>query len=112
MKDVQATGEAFNPQKRTSSTSKHDIFKTIFLVSIFVGHFCPLGIPNHIPNAIRIQPTKTSADPYYSKVFFRFGGHMPLFFPFYFFIYDTRWVQKQMRLLQYLSPETFSEETS
>jgi hypothetical protein len=25
MKDVQATGEAFSPQKRTSSTSKHEI---------------------------------------------------------------------------------------
>ncbi len=26
MKDVQATGEAFSPQTRTSSTSKHEIF--------------------------------------------------------------------------------------
>jgi hypothetical protein len=31
---VQATGEAFSPQKRTSSTSKNEMF---------VGHFCPPG---------------------------------------------------------------------
>jgi hypothetical protein len=44
MKDVQATRKDFNP------------------------HFCPPGIPNHIPNAIRIQLTKISADPYYRTV--------------------------------------------
>jgi hypothetical protein len=33
-------GEAISPQKRTSSTSKHEIFE---LISIFLGHFCPLG---------------------------------------------------------------------
>ncbi len=38
--DVQATGEAFSPQKRTSSTSKNEIYK---LFSIFVGHFGPTG---------------------------------------------------------------------
>ncbi len=40
IKDVQATGETFSTQKRTSSTSKHEFFK---LLSNFVGHFCPLG---------------------------------------------------------------------
>jgi hypothetical protein len=35
IEDVQATGEAFRPQYRTSSTSKHKN------VSIFVSHFCP-----------------------------------------------------------------------
>jgi hypothetical protein len=40
IKDVQATGEAFSPQKRTSSTSKHE---NSVLFSIFVGHFCPPG---------------------------------------------------------------------
>jgi hypothetical protein len=39
LKDVQATGEAFSPQKRTSSTSKDEIY---LLFYIFVGHFCPL----------------------------------------------------------------------
>jgi hypothetical protein len=34
----QATEEAYSPQKRTSSTSKHNIFK---FFSIFVGHICP-----------------------------------------------------------------------
>jgi hypothetical protein len=34
IKDVQATGEAFSPQKRTSRTSKHEMF---------VGLFCPPG---------------------------------------------------------------------
>jgi hypothetical protein len=40
IKDTQATEEAFSPQKRTSSTSKHE---NSLLFSIFVGHFCPPG---------------------------------------------------------------------
>jgi hypothetical protein len=32
MKDVQATGEAFSPQKRTSSTSKHEISSLFFYI--------------------------------------------------------------------------------
>jgi hypothetical protein len=36
IKDVQATGEAFSPQKKTSSTSKNEIYQ---LFSIFGGHF-------------------------------------------------------------------------
>jgi hypothetical protein len=39
-KEVQATEEVISPQKRTSSTSKHEI--SLFF-SIFVGHFCPPG---------------------------------------------------------------------
>jgi hypothetical protein len=39
--DVQATGEAFSSQKRTSSTSKHKISS---FCSIFVGHFLPSWI--------------------------------------------------------------------
>jgi hypothetical protein len=56
IKDVQATEEAFTPQKRTSSTSKHEI-------SYFCGPFCPPGsgsrirIPIHWPDWIRIQNT-------------------------------------------------------
>ncbi len=38
LKDVQATEEAFSLQKRTSSTSKNEIY---FFFSIFAGHFCP-----------------------------------------------------------------------
>jgi hypothetical protein len=38
--DVQAKGEAFSPQKRTSRTSNHEISE---LFSTFVGHFCPPG---------------------------------------------------------------------
>jgi hypothetical protein len=35
-KDVQATGEAFSPQKRTSSTSKNDFLKLFYIfVCIF-----------------------------------------------------------------------------
>ncbi len=37
---VQATGEVFSPQKRTSSTSKK---RTLLTFSMFVGHFCPPG---------------------------------------------------------------------
>jgi hypothetical protein len=40
IKDAQATVEAFSPQKRTSSTSKHE---NSVLFSIFVGHFGPPG---------------------------------------------------------------------
>ncbi len=39
LKDVQATGEAFCPQLRTASTSKNEIY----LLSLFVGRFCPPG---------------------------------------------------------------------
>jgi hypothetical protein len=37
---AQATEEAFNPQKRTSSTSKQE---NSLLLSVFLGHFCPPG---------------------------------------------------------------------
>ncbi len=37
-RNVQATEEAFSTQKRTYSTSKHEISK---IFSIFVGHFYP-----------------------------------------------------------------------
>ncbi len=40
-KDVQATGEAFSPQKRTSDTSKHEILLTFFNIS---GSFLPSWI--------------------------------------------------------------------
>jgi hypothetical protein len=39
IKDFQDTEEAFSPQKRTSTTSKHDFL----FFSTFVGHFCPPG---------------------------------------------------------------------
>jgi hypothetical protein len=50
MKDNHATGEAFSPQMRTSSTSKHEIYS---LCSIFVGHFCPLGSGSSLPKSMR-----------------------------------------------------------
>ncbi len=50
MEDVQAIGEAFSPQKRTSSTSKREI-------SFF--YFCG----SFLPSWIRIQPTKIITDP-------------------------------------------------
>ncbi len=37
---LKSTGETFSPQKRTSSTSKHEIYE---IFSIFVGQFCPPG---------------------------------------------------------------------
>jgi hypothetical protein len=40
LKDVQVTKEAFSSRKRTSSTSKYEIFS---FFSTFVGHFCPPG---------------------------------------------------------------------
>jgi hypothetical protein len=49
IKDVQATGEAFSPQKRTSSTSKHKISK--------IYHFCG----SFLPSWIRIRIRNTAA---------------------------------------------------
>jgi hypothetical protein len=47
IKSFQATGKAFSPQKKTSSTSKNVTYK---LFPIFVGHFCHpgSGSRNHI----------------------------------------------------------------
>jgi hypothetical protein len=59
MKDVQATGEAFSPQKRTSSILKHEISS---LFCIFMGHFCPTEPESG--SAFRIQRTKFNADPF------------------------------------------------
>jgi hypothetical protein len=50
MKGVQATGETFSSQKKTSSTSKHEISS---LFTTFMGQFFHSWI------RIRIQPTKT-----------------------------------------------------
>jgi hypothetical protein len=50
IKDFQATEEAFSPQKRASSTSKHEISKKFSCV----GHVCPSGygywIRVHLPD--------------------------------------------------------------
>jgi hypothetical protein len=49
IKDYQATEEAFSPQKRTSSTSKLEIFKFFY----FCGSFLPFWIqlPNPDPDS-------------------------------------------------------------
>jgi hypothetical protein len=47
IKDVQAIGEAFNPQKRTSSTSKHEI-SLLFLFKC--RPFLPSWIHNPHPD--------------------------------------------------------------
>ena len=49
---VQATGEAFSPQKRTSSTSKDE---NSVLFSIFLGHFCPPGSGSGSTICMRIR---------------------------------------------------------
>jgi hypothetical protein len=38
IKDVQATGEAFSPQKRTSSTSKHKIYQLFLFLWVTFAH--------------------------------------------------------------------------
>jgi hypothetical protein len=43
MKDVQAKGEAFTPQKRTFSTSKNEIYS---LFSIFASSLFPPADPD------------------------------------------------------------------
>ena len=50
--DVQATGEAYSPQKRTSSTSKKEIYE---LFSMFMGQFCPSRSRLGLRIRIRIQ---------------------------------------------------------
>jgi hypothetical protein len=53
---VQATGEAFSPQRKTSSTSKEEIYQLIYF---FLGHFCSFDseLPIRIqgPHRIRIR---------------------------------------------------------
>jgi hypothetical protein len=51
MKEFQATGETFNPQKRTSGISKHEIYS---LVSSFL-HFCLLGFGSSRQKSMRIH---------------------------------------------------------
>jgi hypothetical protein len=48
-------GEAFSFQKRTSSTSKNEIYS---LFSLFVGHFCP-RIRIHTGTALVMRNVKT-----------------------------------------------------
>jgi hypothetical protein len=61
IKDVQATKEAFSPQKRTFSTLKHEITATF---PSFWDHFClpGSGFGSACPIRIRIHPTKIHAD--------------------------------------------------
>jgi hypothetical protein len=61
MKDKQATGVAFGPQKRTSSTSKHEFFQ---FFSAFVCEYCPprSRSGSAFQMRIQIQPTKINAD--------------------------------------------------
>ncbi len=57
IKDVLATREAFSPQKRTSSTSKHEIF----IFSICVGHFCS-------PRSTDLIESGSNPDPKHCKI--------------------------------------------
>jgi hypothetical protein len=41
MNDVQATGEAFSPQKRTSNTIKHEISKIFAILRVFLALLDP-----------------------------------------------------------------------
>jgi hypothetical protein len=52
IKDSQATGEAFSPQKRTSSNSKDE---NSVLFSIFWGNFCPPGSGSGSAICMRIR---------------------------------------------------------
>ncbi len=61
LKEVQAIEEDFSPQKKTSSTSKNEIYE---LFSIFVGYFCPPLNPNTIRNCQTVKTKKMSALPF------------------------------------------------
>jgi hypothetical protein len=52
IKDVQATGEAFCPQKRTSSTSKNE---NALIFYLFLGNFCPPGSESGSSNSIQCR---------------------------------------------------------
>jgi hypothetical protein len=54
-KGVQATKEAFSPQKRTSSTSKDEILLTVFC---FLDHLSPLG-----SGSGSMDPIESGSDP-------------------------------------------------
>ncbi len=55
IKDAQATGEAFSPQKRTFNTSNHE---NSLLFSIILGHFCPARSGSAFKMWIQIQQLK------------------------------------------------------
>jgi hypothetical protein len=57
LKDVQATREAFSPQKKHPSTSKHEIYQHC---SIFVGHFCPPASGSGFTKLLTSCTTSTS----------------------------------------------------
>ncbi len=57
IKDVQATGESFSPQKRATSTSKKKNIKFCFF-QILVGHFCPPGSGSGSESATLIKTVK------------------------------------------------------
>ncbi len=56
IKDVQATGEVFIPQKTTSSTSKLKFSSLLWVI-------LATGSGSVFQMRIRIQPTKMNADP-------------------------------------------------
>jgi hypothetical protein len=66
---VQATGEAFSPQKRTFSTSKNEIYQ---LFSMFVGHFYIPGFGYGSRDPIEISKSNpdldTDPDPQQCKI--------------------------------------------
>ncbi len=59
MKDDQATGEAFIPQKRPSSTSKHEI-STLSIYSVILPSWIRILIRIH--NAAGSKSTQINAD--------------------------------------------------
>ncbi len=76
MKDGQATEEAFSLQKRTSSTSKHEISRFFLFLCVVFALLDP---------GIRIQPTKISANPcgsgFTTLLFFVFLSKFPFILP-------------------------------
>ncbi len=85
IKDVKATEEAFSPQKRTSSTYKHEIY---LFFSVFEGHFCPPGsgcgfwiwIRIHWPDWIRIRNIVRKEKFNLMSMLFRNWNFLPLRF--------------------------------
>jgi hypothetical protein len=61
MKDVQATGEALRPQKRTSNTSKQNLHFLIFFSLILLVIFLHLDLD--VDPGLGSNTTKINADP-------------------------------------------------
>jgi hypothetical protein len=68
MKDVQATGEAFCPQKENIEHSKH--FKQFLHIIYFVGRVCPPGSGYQCGSGTKLLDTIQNVTIHYRKIYY------------------------------------------